>query len=69
VAAEGRQALARSATKPQPKKIQMISFSVQPVMIPLIANNAVRTGSFPTVARASLYALRAMMAITAAPIP
>ena len=53
-AADGRQALASSATKPQPKKIQMISFSVQAVMTPLMAKSAIRIGSLPTVVRASL---------------
>ena len=69
VAGDGRHAFARSATNPQPKKIQMNSFSVQPVTIALTANKAMRTGSLPTVDRASFQALRAMMAMTAAPIP
>src|SRR2546427_10828411 len=69
VPADGRPALASSAAKPQPKKIQMISFSVQPVTTALIANSAMSTGSRPTVARVSLYALRTMTAMTAAPIP
>src|SRR2546428_13162854 len=41
VAAEGRQALARSATKPPTKKIQLNSSLVQPVLNPLIEDKTV----------------------------
>ena len=58
-----------SARAPAPRKIQMISFSVTAVTMPLTAKIPMSSLSRPTVMRMSLTALRAMMAMTAAPMP
>jgi len=47
----------------------MISDSVQAVTSPLAAKSVQRSRSLPSVMRTSFSTLRAMMAITAAPIP
>ncbi len=57
------------AATPAARKIQRISFSVQPVTIALTMKMIQSRRSRARVSFTSLVALRAMMAITAAPIP
>ena len=54
---------------PHNRNTQMISDSVQAVTTALAAKMAHRSRSRPSVIRTSFSTLRAMMAITAAPIP
>ena len=56
-------------TKPHSRKIQTISDSVQAVTMALTANSSHRSQSCDKVMRVSLTALRAIIAITAAPMP
>src|SRR6266496_3447736 len=56
-------------TNPDATNTQMISVAVQAVTMRLTANSPHSSGSCPSVARASFAALRAMIAITAAPTP
>src|SRR5215471_5072355 len=58
-----------SATTPLPRKSQTISDSVQAVATALAVNSAHSRRSRAIVIRTSLTALRAMMAMTAAPTP
>ena len=58
-----------SATTPEARNSQMISDSVQAVVSALTPNSAHSSRSFPRVSFTSLSALRAMMAMTAAPMP
>src|SRR4051812_14909646 len=62
-------ALTSSATTPEATNTQTISDSVQAVTTALTPNRAASSQSLPTVMRTSLQALRAMMAMTAAPTP
>jgi hypothetical protein len=56
-------------SSPLARKTQMISDSVQAVMMALPAKTAQSSRSFLMVKRTSLKALRAMIAMTAAPMP
>src|SRR5207253_7728218 len=60
-------ALIAIATTPLPRNSQKISDSVQPVTTAETPNSPQRSGSRASVIFASLNALRAMIAITAAP--
>ena len=62
-------ALTKIAMIPQRMKSQTISDSVQAVATASALKSVQSSQSFPTVAGTNLYALCAMMAITAAPIP
>src|SRR5688500_17392211 len=62
-------ALMRTVRMPQPRKIQTISDSVQAVTRPLTPKIDQSNQSFDSVIFPSFHTLRAMMAMTAAPIP
>ncbi len=66
---DGSHAFAISARRPQPRNTHRISFSVHAVTSALATRIRMSSGSLPTVRRPSLTALRAMIAITAAPMP
>jgi hypothetical protein len=57
------------ATAPETRNNHRTSDSVQAVTMALIPNSVHRSQSRATVSFVSLYALRAMIAITAAPMP
>ena len=57
------------AAIPPARKIQRISCSVHPVTTPLTAKMTHNSRSRPSVSFTSLVALRAMIAMTAAPMP
>ena len=69
VATAGRRPRASSAATPEAMKSHTSSDSVQPVTSAFTTNSIQSSGSPATVERVSLYALRAMIAITAAPTP
>src|SRR5437016_2310722 len=70
LASDGRtRARASSGMNPEATKTQTISLAVQAVTATLTANSPQSNRSRPSVARASFAALRAMIAITAAPMP
>ena len=54
---------------PEATKTQMISLAVQAVTMRLTAKSAQSNRSRPSVVRASLAALHAIIAMTAAPMP
>ena len=66
--ANGR-ARTTSASAPAPTNTHTISDSVQAVATAATANKPQRSASRPRVSRVSLTTLRAMIAMTAAPIP
>ena len=70
-AAPGQRNGVRTSITPTPerRKIQRISFSVQPVTTALMRKTSQRSRSRASVILSSLTALRAITAITAAPIP